>query len=94
MQVTNAIFDVPFGGSNPSWPIRVIVAGSDFEHRASPVVAKVGNVTVEAILVTLAGDGFVGLLATTPAVGDTLKVGYLDTDLIDTNIPFQTPVVP
>lgn len=93
MLVTNATFDVPFGGTNPNWKLRIKVEGSEFLHRAAPVIAQVGTVPVEAIIVRLAGDGFMGLLAALPANGDLLSVGYLDTGLLPTDITFDPSAV-
>jgi hypothetical protein len=43
--------------------------------------------------VKAAGDGFVGHLREFPAVGDPLKLGYLETDLTETVFTYQTPPV-
>jgi hypothetical protein len=93
MLVTNATFDIPFGGTNPNWKLRIKVEGSDFLHRAAPIIAQVGTVPVEAIIVRLAGDGFMGLLAAVPADGETLKVGYLDTELLETGFAYDSTKV-
>jgi hypothetical protein len=42
------------------WVLRVSLGGSDFESRASPLVAQVGDVPVEALAII--GGGAVGFL--------------------------------
>lgn len=93
MQVTNAVFAPPAPGADPTWVLRIDVEGGDFEFRAMPVIASVGDVPVEGIILKLTGDGFVGLLRSFPDVGDELKVGYLDEGLVGTGFTYQTPVV-
>lgn len=92
MQVTDATFRAPFAGAGPGWVLEVEVNGSNFLHRASPVVAQVGDVPVERIFVNTEGDGFIGLLRSFPKNGDKLKVGYLDTGLKNTDVVYHPPV--
>ena len=92
MNVTDATFAAPFEGAAPGVVLRVEVEGSDFLHRAAPVIAEVGDVVVENIVVNIEGDGFVGQLRAFPKNGDKLKVGYLDLGLTTTNIVFHPPV--
>jgi hypothetical protein len=92
MQITSAIFKIPFGGADPQWVLSIEVEGGEFLHRAAPVTAAVGTVVVEAIAVSLAGDKFAGLLRSSPSPADTLWVGYLDTGLSDTGIVPTSPV--
>jgi hypothetical protein len=92
MKISKATFDKPFEGAEPVWALRVEVEGEEFIHRALPVVAQVGNVRVESIVVNMAGDGFVGLLRSVPPVGAELKVGYADSKLIETGITFNPPI--
>lgn len=93
MEVTKVTYDFPFGGADPTWKLRIKVEGSEILHRAAPFIAQVGNVPVEAIIVRVAGDGFMGLLGAVPADGETLKVGYLDTGLVDTGIAYDSSTV-
>ena len=92
MEVTDATFRPPFDGAGPEWVLEVEVAGSGFLHRAFPVVARVGDVLVEQIMVDAGGERFVGLLRAFPNNGDRLQVGYLDTGLRDTDVVFQPPI--
>ncbi len=92
MDITDAIFASPFESADPGVKLRVEVEGSGFIHRAAPLVAQVGDVIVENIVVNLEGDGFVGQLRTFPKNGDKLKVGYLGTPLVTTNIVYHPPV--
>ena len=92
MEVTDATFRPPFQGAGPGWVLEVEVKGSNFLHRAAPVIAQVGNVLVERIFVKTEGDGFVGLMREFPKNGDKLQVGYLDTGLRSTNIVFHPPI--
>lgn len=86
MHVTKAVFKQPFGGTDPKWPLSIAVEGGEFLHRAAPVTAAVGNVVVECIVVNLDGSKFAGLLRSSPNPTDTLKVGYLDTEFLDTGL--------
>jgi hypothetical protein len=89
MRITSVTFHDLSGASEPLWKLRLEVKGSDFLHRAASVVAVVGNVLVEAIVVNLAGDRFSGLLGALPADGSAVKVGYLDTEIVDTGLIYQ-----
>jgi hypothetical protein len=86
MHVTSAVFKIPFGGTDPKWALSIEVEGGEFIHRAAPVTAAVGNVVVEGIVVKLEGNKLAGLLRSSPNPTDTLKVGYLDTELLDTGL--------
>lgn len=89
MNVTNATFGPAFEGAGAEWELQVQVEGSKFEFRAASVIAQVGNVPVERIVLKLEGDGFIGLLRKQPNAGDKLQVGYLDMGLMETDIEFQ-----
>lgn len=93
MQITKATFEAPFEESEPIWALRLEVQGTEFIHRAAPIIAQVGDVMVESIVVNLSGDGFVGLIRTVPQAGAELKVGYLDSDLVATGITYEAPNV-
>jgi hypothetical protein len=71
------------------WVIRVNADGSGFEHRAEPLVGRVGNVSLEGVIVKPDGDGFLAFLADVPPDGAELRVGYGDDDLIDTGILYE-----
>jgi hypothetical protein len=92
MQITNVTFASPFEESDPIWVLRIEVEGSEFLHRAAPVVARVGDVRVEWIIVNMDGDGFAGFLRTFPPVGAELKVGYADSNLIETGFTYDPPI--
>ena len=89
MQVTDVKF---YDLADPMWVSRMEVQGVDFVHRAAFVVAQVGDVPVEAIVVKMNGDGFVGHLRTLPPVGAELKVGYADTPLMGTGFTYPPSV--
>jgi hypothetical protein len=92
MQIDDAAFHPPFEGADPAYVLRIEVTGSDFEYRAAPVVARVGAVPVEALVVDLEGTGFVGQLRSMPQTGDELEVGYEDGELIKTGLTFDPPI--
>jgi len=92
MKITSATFAPPFEGADPSVVLRIEVQGSDFQHRAAPIIALVGDVIVENICVSLGNDGFVGQLREFPKNGDSLKVGYLDTGLATTSVVYNSLV--
>ena len=89
MNVTDATFGPAFEGAGAEWELQVEVEGSGFEPRAGSIIARVGDVPVERIVLKLEGDGFMGLLREHPNAGDKLKVGYLDMGLMETDIEFQ-----
>jgi len=92
VQITEATFHGPFEGSDPAFKLRVEVKGSEFLLRAAPIVAQVGNVMVESIVVNMEGDGFGGLLRSLPPARSELKVGYLDTGLTGTGFTYDPPI--
>jgi hypothetical protein len=92
MEITDAIFAAPFEGADPGVKLRIEAQGSNFLHRAAPIIAQVGDVIVENIFVSLDGGGFVGQLRTFPKNGDKLKVGYLGAPLVTTNIVYHPPI--
>jgi hypothetical protein len=71
------------------WVVRVEALGSGFVSRAVPFRAAVGTVPIELITLLDEGEGFIGLLAAEPAVGDHLRVGYGDGELEDTDVEYQ-----
>ena len=84
--VTLAFFEILDGSGESGWVVRVSLAGDDFVSRASPIIAQVGDVPVEALAVI--GGGAVGFLSTMPPVGAPLRIGYLDLGLNETAITF------
>lgn len=92
MEITDATFDAPFEGAPPGVVLRIEAQGSNFVYRVAPIVARVGSVIVENLVVNLEGDGFVGQLRALPNAGDPLLVGYLDLPLIETGIVYNPPV--
>ncbi|MDX6530203.1 MAG: hypothetical protein QOH41_2493 [Blastocatellia bacterium] len=91
MEITAVTFTPSPVEADPIWVLRVEVKGGEFQHRAAPVVATVGDVPVEAIIVRAAGDGFVGHLRASPPDGAKLKIGYLDTELVETDFTYSAP---
>jgi hypothetical protein len=58
------------------WALCISAQGDGFEERALPLQATVGSVPVELIVQWPDGNGFLGFLASIPADGDVLSVGY------------------
>jgi len=77
----------------PEWVMRVTAKGSGFEIRAIPLVGQVGELPIQGVQIDPDCAGFVGYLATEPAEGDKLLVGYLEGELLDTGITYQRLVV-
>jgi hypothetical protein len=69
------------------WALCISAQGDGFEERALPLQATVGSVPVELIVQSLDGNGFHGCLASTPAEGDVLSVGY--EELVPTPVVFH-----
>lgn len=90
--VEEAWFDPLPEAEGTGWLLRVSLVGEDFVERAAPLIAKVGDVAVEAISVT-GPDEAVGFLAEVPPGGARLSVGYLDTGLEETDITFPDPPI-
>jgi hypothetical protein len=70
------------------WVLCICAQGDGFVERAVPLSAKVGDVVVQAIYQSPAGDGFTGFLATMPADGAVLSIGY--DELAPTSIVYQS----
>ncbi len=86
--VSIAFFDaVPEPGAQLGWQVRVRFAGTGFVQAAIPLVATVGDLPVEGLIV-LEG-GAMGFLREIPPAGARLRVGYLDTGLEDTGFTYS-----
>jgi hypothetical protein len=67
------------------WPLGIVVTGTGFAPRGLPLLACVGSVAAEAILLFPDGSGFSGYLARMPNEGDALAIGFAQlaaTDLV------------
>ncbi len=84
---THAIFELLEG---EPWPLRIHVAGEGYVARALPLAAVVGDVVVEQVVEDPTGRGFTGVLAEVPEEGAVLKVGWIDSDLVATDVVFHT----
>jgi hypothetical protein len=91
MQISKAIFADPPQEADPIWRKQLDVEGSGFQHRAAPLLARVGNVPVEAVIIKAQEDGFIGLLRAIPPDGAELQVGYLDSGLVNTGFIYPSP---
>ena len=87
-----AFFDLlPEPDDELGWHVRVMFAGTGFVKAAVPIVAMVGDLHVEGIVVDQGGAA--GFLREIPPTGAPLKVGYLDTGLHDTGFTYPGPPV-
>jgi predicted outer membrane repeat protein len=68
----------------------VVVCAGDFPRRALPLVARVGDVDVQAISVSPDGRRFIGRLKTTPRPGDEMVVRFLPEPPTPTGIRFPS----
>lgn len=73
------------------WTYQLHVLGSGFVHRAAGLLATVGEVDVEQIMINPDSDGFSGLLRQAPPEGAPLRVGWMDGPMIETGIVFNSP---
>lgn len=92
MQVERAEFERLDPSPSPRWVMRIRIIGKNFEQRAVPIVAEVGDQAVEALMPLFERNGVQGFLTAEPAVGDELRVGYADAPLINTGITYNPPV--
>lgn len=93
IKVDSASFEMLAEPPIPEWVMRVTATGSGFVIRALPLIGEVGALSIEGLQMNLDGTGFSGYLVTEPAIGDTLRVGYPEGDLVDTGVTYQRPVV-
>jgi hypothetical protein len=91
MQVEHAEFEHLDPSPSPRWVMRIRIIGENFEQRAIPIVAQVGDQAVEGLMPLFEGNGVQGFLTAEPAVGDELRVGYADSPLIATGITYNRP---
>lgn len=90
MNVTSAAFAVLTEAAHPDWVLSITIQG-EFEQEAIPIVAKVGDVPVEALLPTFEPGELRGFLSTEPADGDELTIGRLGEPLEATDITYTPP---
>lgn len=83
--VTDAFFERLEPGK-AGWVVRISVGGDGFVMRASPLVAEVGDVPIEGLIIN--GGGAIGFLRAIPPAGAPLRIGYLDLGLNDTGITY------
>lgn len=88
MNVSAGLFERLEPGSARGFALRLHTIGSGFEHRAAPVLARVGSVVVERIFIAPDGRGFSGLLAKVPKEGDRLFVRYADEKEFRTDVTY------
>ncbi|KUH93942.1 hypothetical protein [Mycobacterium sp. IS-3022] len=93
MQVTRAHFEELESGAVPGFAMKVYVEGEDFEPRAVPLQARVGEQRVDQLFVAPDGSGFAGVLAEIPNDGDRLLVRYAEAIELTTNVVFGSEVV-
>jgi hypothetical protein len=75
--------------ASTKWSMRVTIFGQDFEERAIPLVAQVGDQTVQALSPLFDGTGVSGLLINEPAADDEVKIGYADGPLVETGFKYE-----
>ena len=61
---------------NEDWKYRVRVTGPGFHNIGLPLVARIGDVDIEGIIVDELQDSFTGYLTRLPKSGDELFIGY------------------
>lgn len=93
MQVDRGHFEELEPGAVPGFVMKVYVEGENFEARAVPLQARVGDQTVDQLFIAPDGSGFSGLLAEAPDDGDRLFVRYADSTEFATPIAFGPQVV-
>lgn len=86
LTVADAVFEPLEGGDHV---LRVFATGSGWEPRAYNAIATVGDVPVDQIVHYPDGGGFSGVLATEPADGSTLRVGWTHDELADTSVTYH-----
>ena len=91
-EVTAAFFDgLPEPDDELGWRVMVRFAGTGFVKAATPLVATVGDLPVEGLMIQGEG-GAMGFLRDIPPIGARLKVGYLDWEIKDTDFAYSPPV--
>lgn len=90
-----AIFErLPDDDRPARWRLRVHVFGSGFEQNALDLVAQVGDLTVENIFSADPAQGFTGYLREQPQQNARLRLGFIGTPLVDTDVRFQGQTIP
>lgn len=92
MQIERAEFEFIEPNVLPGLTVRVRIMGENLEQRAMPIMAYIGQQTVDRIVPIVEGGGVQGFLAETPQINDELLIGYADGPLINTGITYN-PVV-
>lgn len=92
IRVEYAQFEMLVERPIPEWVMRVTVKGSGFVIRALPLMAQVGDLTVEGLQLNPDGTGFVGYLPTEPAQGAMLRVGYPEGEIMDTDFTYHRTI--
>jgi len=92
MQIERADFELLADSPIPELAVRVTIRGEGLEQRALPIVARVGDQTLLALAPTVTFPGVQGFLAAEPTLGDELRIGFLDQELVPTGITYDGPV--
>ncbi|MGZ8822282.1 MAG: hypothetical protein ACXWX1_13300 [Aeromicrobium sp.] len=93
MRVDRGHFEELEPGAIPGFVMKLYVEGENFEHRAVPLQARVGDQVVDQLYIAPDGSGFAGLLAEIPSDGDRVFVRYAHTTESATPIVFGPQVV-
>lgn len=93
MKVNRGHFEELEPGAIPGFVMKLYVEGENFEHRAVPLRARVGDQVVDQLYIAPDGSGFAGLLTETPSDGDRVFVRYADSTEFATPIVFGPQVV-
>lgn len=75
------------------WKVRVTILGEGFVQRAIPIVATIGEQSVEGIVPLFDPVGIMGFLSEIPSDGDLLSVGYMDESMIETDFRYNGDLV-
>ena len=90
MKVNSAIFELLPPNDSP-FVARVVISGEGFEDdRAAPLLAMVGDVSVDVLRMSQDGSTAAGLLTAIPPEGAPLRIGYMnDPELSSTDVTFH-----
>jgi hypothetical protein len=73
---------------------HVQVSGEHFVPRGVPLLARLGNQPLVAIVLRNGGEGFAGIAERAPQDGDRLFVGYADGPLAATDVVYRAHAEP